>query len=106
MGAPKRPTHVVAHKKLYMAVEGKLQHMKQGTELVLSDKVAEKLGKKVRVMGEEDAVDLTETGSGTGTDFSKMKVEELKAELTKAGISFADGDKKADLLKLLEKPTE
>lgn len=106
MAAPKRSTHTVVHTKLYMAVEGKLQHVKQGTELVLSEKVAKGLGKKVRVMGEGKQVDMTKKGSEDEPDYSKMKVEELKAELTKAGISFADGDKKPDLIKLLTVPAE
>lgn len=106
MSAPKRSTHVVIHPKLYMAVEGKLQHVKKGSELILSDKVAKKLGSKVGVMGEGKTIDMTSTGEGDTPDFGKMKVDELKAELAKAGITFPEDAKKADLLELLTTPAE
>lgn len=63
MAAPKRPTHEVVHPKLYMAVKGVLQHMPKGTPLVLSKDQVESLGKKVKVLGEEETIDLTEKAS-------------------------------------------
>ena len=62
MAASKKPTHVVAHKKLYLAVEGKLQHIPQGTEIVLTERIAAGLGKKVSKLGEQKPVDLTKGG--------------------------------------------
>ncbi|MCK5127633.1 MAG: hypothetical protein KAR42_15355 [candidate division Zixibacteria bacterium] len=59
MAASKKATHVVAHKKLYLAVDGKLQHVPAGTEMVLDAKAAEQMGKKVMKLGEQKAVDLT-----------------------------------------------
>ena len=59
MAASKKATHVVAHKKLYLSVEGKLQHVPAGTEIVLDEKTADKRGKKVKKLGEQKAVDLT-----------------------------------------------
>lgn len=60
MAAPKRPTHEVVHPKLYMAVGGVLQHVEKGTPLVLSPEQVKSLGKKVKVLGEKETVDLTE----------------------------------------------
>ena len=57
--ATKKATHTVVHKKLYLAVSGKLQHVKAGSELTLDDKTAKELGAKVKHLGEEKAIDLT-----------------------------------------------
>lgn len=59
MAAPKRPTHVVTHKNLYLAVKGKLQKQEIGTQLTLSDKQAEKMGAKVASIKEAKTLDLT-----------------------------------------------
>lgn len=59
MAAPKKATHIVVHKKLYLAVEGKLQHVKAGSELTLDAKTAKQLGTKIKKLGEEKAIDLT-----------------------------------------------
>ena len=42
-----KPTHEVVHPKLYMAVNGNLQHCAPGTQLNLGAKQADSLGKKV-----------------------------------------------------------
>ena len=97
MAKQKDATHVVVHKKLYLAVEGKLQHMKAGTELTLDDKTAEQLGGKIKKIGEGDHIDLT-----GDKDIAKMNVEELTAALGEAGIEIPDGSKKKDLVALLE----
>lgn len=57
MAAPKRATHVVSHKRLYLMVDGKLQHVEQGSQLTL-DK-ADKLGDKVKSLKAAEVVDLT-----------------------------------------------
>ena len=59
MAAQKKATHIVVHKKLYLAVEGKLQHVKAGSELTLDAKTAKQLGDKIKKLGEEKAIDLT-----------------------------------------------
>ena len=59
MAAPKRPTHVVAHKRLYLAVEGKLEHFPEGRQLTLTTKQAEKMGKRVTSLKSEGTTDLT-----------------------------------------------
>ena len=46
MAAPKRPTHTVTHKSLYLRVDGKLQEMAVGTQLTLDGKTAKGLVKK------------------------------------------------------------
>ena len=63
MAAPKRMTHEVVHPKLYMAVEGVLQHVEAGTQLVLNEDQAKSLGKKVTALGEKKTIDLTEKES-------------------------------------------
>ena len=45
--AKSAPTHRVVHPKLYLAVAGKLQKVKVGTPLALTDEEAEKYGAKV-----------------------------------------------------------
>lgn len=61
MAAPKKATHEVIHPKQFLAVGGKLQHVKAGTQLALSEKQAEALEAKgrVRKLGDKKAVDLT-----------------------------------------------
>lgn len=57
--ANKKPTHVVVHKKLYLGVGGKLQHVKVGAQLTLSEEQAERLGKKVMSIKEAKTIDMT-----------------------------------------------
>ena len=47
----------------------------------------------------------TKKSSEPETDIGKMKVSELKAALTEAGIEIPDDAKKADLVALLEQAT-
>ena len=60
MAAPKRATHEVLHPQLHMGKDkhGKLNHMKKGTLLTLTNEQAEKLGKRVKAIGGE-TTDLT-----------------------------------------------
>ncbi len=61
MAAPKKATHVVTHRKQYMAVGGKLQHVPKGTEVAMSVEQGKRMVKRGRAMviGEKKAVDLT-----------------------------------------------
>lgn len=59
MAAPKKATHVVNHRRLYLAVGGQLQHVPAGTEVAMSNEQAKRLGGKVAKIGEQKAVDLT-----------------------------------------------
>lgn len=66
-------TYVVTHPKLYLSVDGKLQHVERGTEIPLTDKQVgnEKdgltsLGKKVVAKGKTKTVEL-----GVAKDKSK-----------------------------------
>ena len=102
MAAPKRHTHRVVHKKLYLMAEGKLQHVKAGTELVLDPKTAKELGSKIEKLGGKKAIDLT----SDAPDFSKMNLKQLKAACKKAKITFANDAEEEDLIKLLEAPAE
>jgi len=58
MAAPKRPTHVVEHKRLYLAVKGKLSHIEKGTQLTLTEKQAAGLGRRVRSLKDDPMLDL------------------------------------------------
>ena len=59
MAAPKKATHTVVNRKLYMFVAGKTQHIPAGTEITLTGKQAEKLRDKVKRIGEKKTVDAT-----------------------------------------------
>lgn len=61
MAAPKKATHVVVHRKQYMAVGGKLQHVPKGTEVALTSEQGRRMSKRGRVLaiGQKEAVDLT-----------------------------------------------
>lgn len=58
MAAPKRSTHVVEHKRLYLAVDGKVQHVEKGTQLTLNEKQARGLGARVRSLKDASSLDL------------------------------------------------
>lgn len=70
MAAPKKATHVVIHRKQYLSVGGKLQHVPKGTEVALAAKQGERYVKRGRVMaiGEQKAVDLTPDEKADKTD--------------------------------------
>ena len=69
MAAPKRPTHVVVHKRLYMKGDkGKLAHFPAGTQLTLSEDQAKKMGKMVKSLKDGDTVDLTPTADDAKAD--------------------------------------
>lgn len=62
----KKPTHVVTHPKMYLSVNGQLQHFEQGTEVVLNPAQAEKLGNKVQKIAAKKRVDLTGSDKPSG----------------------------------------
>ena len=57
MAGTKKPTHVVDHRRLYMAVDGKLQHVTPGTQLVLNKKQADALGERIHAISDEVVID-------------------------------------------------
>ncbi len=61
MSASKKATHTVTHKKQYLRVDGKMQHVPFGSDIVLSSAEGQRLEKKGRVMklGQKAVVDLT-----------------------------------------------
>ena len=59
MANTKKATHVVTHPRLYLAVNGKLQHVEQGHEVTLSAAQAKSLGSKVEAIKERKRLDLT-----------------------------------------------
>ena len=56
-----KATHTVSHRKQYLVVGGKLQHVKAGTEITLTAAQAKSLEAKgrVRKIGQKDSVYLT-----------------------------------------------
>ena len=61
-----KATHTVVHRKQYLAVGGKLQHVPAGTEVTLTEAQAKSLEAKGRVLkvGQKVAVDLTPKQNG------------------------------------------
>jgi len=56
-----KATHVVSHQRLYLAVEGKLTHIPQGSPLTLTAEKAKKLGNRVTSMSDVETLDLTDS---------------------------------------------
>ncbi len=52
-------THEVVHPKLYMAVNGEIQHIVKGTQLALNKTQATRLGAKVKQLGKGKSFDLS-----------------------------------------------
>lgn len=59
---------VVDHKKLYLAVGGKLQHVPKGTKVTITESQAAKLGSKLVDPSLVESVDLTDTEESTEKD--------------------------------------
>lgn len=62
MAAPKRPTHTIVNRNVYMGngkKGSKLQEMPVGKPMVLTDEQAEKLGSKVKPITDSKTLDLT-----------------------------------------------
>lgn len=57
----KQATHTVVHGNLYLAVDGKLQHIPAGTQVILSKEQAVKASKDVYtpIKSDADVVDAT-----------------------------------------------
>lgn len=58
MAASKKPTHVVGHRRLYLAVKGKMEHVAKGTQLALTEDQAKGLGRKVSSLSGVKSLDL------------------------------------------------
>ncbi len=85
MSKEKANTHVVTHDSLYLRVEGKLQEMKRGDYIHLTEK---QLGNKIKrkfVAAIKDFEAVT-VGDGDGKEVKKLKkeVEKLTKELEEA----------------------
>lgn len=73
-----KATHVVTHKRLYLAVEGKLTHIQQGSPLTLTAAKAKKMGNRVAAMSDTETLDLTDS-----------PVDELRARAKQLGVNGA-----------------
>lgn len=66
MAAPKRPTHTIAQRNVYLGngqKGSKLEEQPVGKPVVLSDKQALKLGSKVKPVADSKTLDLTSSES-------------------------------------------
>ncbi len=86
--AEKKVTRTVKHEKLYMSVDGKMVHVKKGTELTLTESKAASLGAKLEAPGEKVKIDQTgKTGRqirGNGGDSGAKEIKALQAKLDAA----------------------
>jgi hypothetical protein len=55
MAAPKRPTHVVESKSLYMRVNGKMTKLEKGSQLTIDDATAKKMVEKGMIKSLKEA---------------------------------------------------
>ncbi len=96
-----KATHVVKHKRLYMAVAGVLTHFPEGSLLTMTDKQAKKMGKRVEPLNNGETTDLTAAGSDELTELKarakelgidgahKMKPETIKQKIAEAEANAA-----------------
>ena len=88
MSKDKKATHVVTHDSWYLAVKGKLQEVKRGTELTLTKKQAEKAIQRGFIAEISDAEPLEIASGGTKEQAKEIKalnksVKDLTAEVEK-----------------------
>lgn len=95
-----KATHIVKHNRLYLAVEGKLTHVPQGSPLTLTAEKAKKMGNRVTSVSDVETLDLTNaltalkarakalgvSGAHKMGD-SRLAEEIAKAEAAAAGIN-------------------
>lgn len=84
--ADEKMKRIVAHPKLYMRVEGKLQHIPKGTEVTVTKMQCEALGKKLMDPAEQKKLDATTKGSAltAGTEAESEAVTKLTTDLEAA----------------------
>ena len=86
MAAPKRATHVVEHKRLYLSVEGKLTHFPKGKTLTLTAKQAQKLDNRVKSLKDDDTTDLTTSGEDQAKAEAAERLKALKARAAELNL--------------------
>jgi pyruvate/2-oxoglutarate dehydrogenase complex dihydrolipoamide acyltransferase (E2) component len=94
MAGKKQPTHVVNHNRYFASgSDGKLQHIKKGTPLTLTEKQAGKLGNKVLAMGAADSVDMTGASGNepTVSDAADKLAQEKDIDLSLVTGTGANG---------------
>ena len=101
---------VVRHPNLYLRVEGKLQRMKVGTELTLTEKQCKDLGDKVSDPSQRERVDTTTKdgqrieGGVTESEAVKEMTEQLAASQAETETAKAETEKvKAEATEALTK---
>jgi hypothetical protein len=81
--ADKKMKRIVAHPKLYLRVDGKLQLLPKGTEITVTKEQCEALGKKLMDPAEQKKLDATTKGSKLteGGEAESAAVTKLTADL-------------------------
>lgn len=91
--AEKKVKRIVAHPKLYLAVGGKLQHVKKGTELVITKSQAKTMGGKLLDTSQAKKLDTTKDGGAVSDEAAEVvrlttALEEAVAETGKANTAL------------------
>lgn len=92
---------VVTHPKLFMKVEGKLQHVPQGTELTLTDSQADALADKTADPAELKKLDST-SGEGRiieGSEAETKALQDMATQLHQANEGLATAQQENEALK-------
>ncbi len=85
----KKATHEMLHKRQYMSVGGKLKHIPAGTHVTLTTAQAEALEGRVKPIGDEKTIDLTEG------EAKKKAAAEAKKKAQAEKKAKTEADKKA-----------
>lgn len=93
----------VVHPRTYLAVDGKLQHVPKGTELELNKKQADGLGARVAPVGQAEAIDLSDAGTGGGEGDKAERLAQLKARAAELNIEGANRFGEARLIEEIQK---
>ena len=88
--AEKKVTRTVAHPKLYLSVAGKLQHIKKGTEVTVTESQCEAMGAKLMDPSQAEKLDTTTKDGVPGGGAAESEVvAALTAELEAAKAETA-----------------
>lgn len=85
--ANKKATHTVVHPKLYLAVEGKLQHVPAGTGISLTTGQAKKAGNKVVSISASKTVEISTDAKAEAEAKAKAEAEKAEAEAKAAAAA-------------------
>lgn len=106
MSEEKKPTHVVVHPKLTLRAGGKLQRLKVGSQIHLTEAQAEKMGDRVKPLVEGETLDLAADNELTtlralGKQLNVKGAETMEPAKLKVAVDKAkkEADKSNEALK-------